>query len=226
MIKIFCLILPQIKISMIPEVIKSRMEVVGLTQAKLSEAIGCTPTQLSLFLKNEASLNRTALDKCFDILGISLTSISNRIELARCAAESLSSFPVEYIAEMSRAKMIETTGLNELLALPEVTKDEFEMMISSGIADYESTFQYFKSLVLQFRQLPSKITPKAATSSLNSLANTFIALPFLPLLGIGSAIGAAVSALAIKQFSFAKAVNNAWGPLLTLTMNLFDSSKK
>lgn len=211
---------------MIPEVIKSRMEVVGLTQAKLSEAIGCTPTQLSLFLKDEASLNRTALDKCFDILGISLTSVSNRIELARRVAGLLSSFPIEDIAKMSRAKMIETTGLKELLALPEVTKEEFEMMISSGIADYESTFQYFKSLVLQFRQLPSKITPKAASSSLNMLASSLIALPFLPLLGIGSVIGAAVGAFATKKDSFAKAVNNAWGPLLTLTMNLFDKDRK
>lgn len=211
---------------MIPEVIKSRMEVVGLTQAKLSEAIGCTPTQLSLFLKDEASLNRTALDKCFDILGISLTSVSNRIELARRVAGLLSSFPIEDIAKMSRAKMIETTGLKELLALPEVTKEEFEMMISSGIADYESTFQYFKSLVLQFRQLPSKITPKAASLSLNMLASSLIALPFLPLLGIGSVIGAAVGAFATKKDSFAKAVNNAWGPLLTLTMNLFDKDRK
>lgn len=211
---------------MIPEVIKSRMEVVGLTQAKLSEAVGCTPTQLSLFLKDEASLNRTSLDKCFDILGISLTSISNRIELARRVAELLSSFSIKRIAEMSRTSMIEVTGLKELLALPEVTKEEFEIMISSGIADYESTFQYFKSLVLQFRQLPSKITPKAASSSLNSLASSLIALPFLPLLGIGSVIGAAVGSLAARKDFYAKAVNNAWGPLLTLTLNLFDNNKK
>lgn len=211
---------------MLPEVIRSRMEVVGITQAKLSEAIGCTPTQLSFFLKDEASLNRIALDKCFDILGISLTSISNRIELARRVAELLSSSQIESIAEMSRARMIQLTGLKELLALPEVTKEEFEMMISSGVADYESTFQYFKSLVLQFRQLPSKITPKAATSSLNFLASSLIAMPFLPFLGIGSVIGAAVGALAIRKDSFAKAVNNAWGPLLTLTLNLFDYTKK
>lgn len=53
-----------------PEVIKDRMEVVGLTQAKLSEAAGCSSTQLSLFLKDEASLNSAALDKCFDTNGL------------------------------------------------------------------------------------------------------------------------------------------------------------
>lgn len=210
---------------MITEVIKSRMEVVGLTQAKLSEAIDCTPTQLSLFLKDEASLNRTALEKCFEILGISLSTISKRIDLARKTAESLTSYTIEDIARMNRDKMIQLTGFKELIALPEVTKEEFEMMISSGIADYESTFQYFKSLVLQFRQLPSKITPKAAVTSLNLLAGSLIALPFLPFLGIGTVIGAAVGALATRQTSFAKAVNNAWGPLLTLTMNLFDKSR-
>lgn len=211
---------------MITEVVKNRMEVVGLTQAKLSEAIGCTPTQLSLFLKEEASLNRAALDKCFDILGISLSTINKRIELARQTATILSTYSVEEIALMNRDKMIRITKLKEILALPEVTKEEFEMMISSGIADYESTFQYFKSIVLQFRQLPSKITPKAAATSLNKLASTLIALPFLPFLGIGTVIGAAVGAMATKQSSFAQAVNNAWGPLLTLTMNLFDKNRK
>ena len=211
---------------MIPEVIKSRMEVVGLTQAKLSETIGCTPTQLGLFLKDEASLNRTSLEKCFENLGIPLNSISRRIELAKLVAEKLSSYSIEDIAQMDRKKMIILTGLKDLIALPEVTKEEFETMISSGIADYESTFQYFKSLVLQFRQMPSKITPKAASTSLNLLATSLIALPFLPFLGIGTVIGAAVGALAIKHNSLAKAVNNAWGPLLTLTLNLFDKNKK
>ena len=207
------------------EVIKNRMEIVGLTQAKLSESIGCTPTQLSLFLKDEASLNRTSLEKCFEILGIPLNAISKRIELAKLAAEKLSSYSIEDIAQMTRAKMISTTGLNDLLALPEVTKEEFEKMIFSGIADHESTYQYFKSLVLQFRQMPAKITPKAASTSLNLLASSLITLPFLPFLGIGTVIGAAVGALATKQSSFAKAVNNAWGPLLTLTMNLFDQNR-
>lgn len=210
---------------MIPEVIKDRMEVVGLTQAKLSEAAGCSPTQLSLFLKDEASLNRTALDKCFDTLGISLTSISNRIRLARQVAKLLDSYSVEEIAALDRTKMIKITGLKELIALPEVTEDEFEMMVSSEIADYESTYPYFKSLVLHFRQLPSKITPKAVESSLNLLAGTLIALPFLPFLGIGTVIGAAVGALASKKISYAKAVGNAWGPLLTLTMSLLKKGK-
>lgn len=210
---------------MIPEVIKDRMEVVGLTQAKLSEAAGCSPTQLSLFLKDEASLNRAALDKCFDTLGISLTSISNRIRLARKVAKLLEKYSVEEIAVLDRAKMIKITGLKELIALPEVTEDEFEMMVSSEIADYESTYQYFKSLVLHFRQLPPKITPKAVESSLNLLAGTLITLPFLPFLGIGTVIGAAVGALASKKVSYAKAVGNAWGPLLTLTMSLFKGGK-
>lgn len=210
---------------MISEVIKDRMEVVGLTQAKLSEVVGCSATQLSLFLKDEASLNRASLDKCFETLGISLTAISNRIRMARQAAKLLDSYSVEEIAALDRAKMIKITGLEELIALPEVTKDEFEMMVTSGIADYEATYQYFKSLVLHFRQLPSKITPKAVESSLNLLAGALIALPFLPFLGIGTVIGAAVGALASKKVSYAKAVGNAWGPLLTLTMSLFKGGK-
>lgn len=207
---------------MINEIIKDRMEVVGLTQAKLSEAIGCTPTQLSLFLKGEASLNRIALDKCFVILGIPVENISRRIKLAKRTAQTLKSFSIEEVASMSRTDIIKNSNIKEIEAFPVVSREEFELMVSSGVADYESTFQYFKAIVLQFMQMPEKITPKTAETSLNLLAKSLIVLPFIPFVGSIVGMAAAVGALAMKKTFLSNAINNAWGPLLTLTFSLFE----
>lgn len=198
------------------------MEVIGLTQAKLSDSIGCTPTQLGLFLKNEASLNKDALDKCFRILGIPIESSLKRSKLAHKVATIMKGNSIELVASMSRDDMIRRTHISEIAAFPIVSKEEFELMVSSGVADYESTFQYFKALVLFFMQSPDKQTPKSAEKSLNALASVLIAVPFIPFLGVGTVIGAAIGALAVKKSFLSKAINTAWGPILTLAINIFD----
>lgn len=210
---------------MIEKVIKERMEVVGLTQSKLSQQIGCTPTQLSLFLRGEASLNRHSLDECFRVLGIQFDGISKRIELARRAAQLLQDVSLERVSNMDRQEMISRIGLHEIYALPDVSKCEFEKMVSSGIGDYEATYPYFKTLVLHFMKVSNGLTPKKAETALNALATTLIATPLIPVLGIGSIVGAAVGALAMSNKSFSKAIDNAWGPLTTLTINLFKNLK-
>ena len=211
---------------MIEKVIKDRMEVVGLTQAKLSQQIGCTPTQLSLFLRGNASLNRRSLDMCFRVLGIQFDGTSKRIELARRVAHLLHNTSLENVSTMNRQAMISQTGLQELYALPEVSECEFEIMVSSGVGDYEATYPYFKTLVLHFMKATNGLTPKKAEIALNTLAATLIATPLIPVLGIGSIVGAAVGALAMSNKSFSKAIDNAWGPLTTLTINLFKPLKK
>lgn len=210
---------------MIEKVIKDRMEVVGLTQSKLSQQIGCTPTQLSLFLRGDASLNRHSLDKCFKVLGIQFDDISKRIELARKVADQLRSMQLEVVSTMDRRTMIHQTGLQDLYALPEVSECEFETMVSSGVGNYEATYPYFRTLVLHFMKASNGLTPKKAETALNALAGTLIAAPLIPVLGIGSIVGAAVGALAISNKSLSKAIDNAWGPLTTLTINLFKPLK-
>lgn len=208
---------------MISEVIRDRMEVIGLTQAKLAEAIGCTPTQLSLFLKGEASLNRKALDKCFTVLGISFETLSKRITLAKKVADCFKGRPVKIIAEMSRDEMVARTKISDIKAFPEVTKEEFDIMVKSRVADYESTFQYFKAMVLYFMGSPEKQTPKTAEKSLIMLATALIAVPVINLFGIGTAIGAVVGALAAKKSFLRDIINTAWGPILAITYELFDN---
>lgn len=211
---------------MIEKVIKERMEVVGLTQSKLSQQIGCTPTQLSLFLRGEASLNRHSLDDCFRVLGIQFDGISKRIELARRAALLLQDITLERVSNMDRQEMVSLIGLHEIYALPDVSECEFETMVSSGVGDYEATYPYFRTLVLHFMKATNGITPKKAETALNTLVSTLIAAPLIPVLGIGSIVGAAVGALAMSNKSFSKAIDNAWGPLTTITINLFKPLKK
>lgn len=210
---------------MIEKVIKDRMEVVGLTQHKLAQSIGCTPTQLSLFLKGEASLNRVSLNRCFDVLGIKLNSISLRIELAKKVAAILQTYSVKEVVHMSRREMIDITKINEIEAFPEVTKREFDIMISTEVGNYESTFQYFKTLVLHYMESPDGFTPKRAEQSLSVLAGLLIATPFIPIIGVGSLIGAAVSAFAWSNTKASHTINNAWGPITTLAFNLFDKTE-
>lgn len=211
----------------IPDVIKDRMELAGMTQAKLAEHIDCTPTQLSLFLKGEASLNRMSLEKCFKTLGINLDATSKRIELAKEVAKALSAYTLEDVAQMSRAEMIRKSGAKQIEALPDLSKEQFELMISSGLADHEATYPYFKAMVLHLMQTGERLTPKSVEASFNVLAKSLISLPFIPLLGVGTIIGAAVGALAMnKKNHFAHAVNNVWAPLLTLAVNLFENELK
>lgn len=210
----------------IAETIKQRMEVVGWTQAKLAHEIDTTQNQLSLFLQGKSSLNITALNKCFDKLGIPLNGIRKRIELAKLAAQRLSSYTIEEISSMSRKEMIEKTGLESIRALPVVSKQEFEIMMESGIGDYEATFQYFKTLVLHFGQVPSNLTPKAVESSFSTLSKSLLAIPLISFFGIGSAIMAGAMALASKNSLFTKAVDNAWGAFTTLTDSIFEKENK
>ncbi|MDE5806871.1 MAG: helix-turn-helix domain-containing protein [Muribaculaceae bacterium] len=210
----------------IADTIKQRMEVVGWTQAKLAREIETTQNQLSLFLQGKSSLNITALNKCFDKLGVPLTGIGKRIELAKLAAKRLSSYSIEEISGMSRKEMIEKTSLESLRALPVVSKQEFEMMMESGVGDYEATFQYFKTLVLHFGQVSSSLTPKTVENSLSVLSKSLLALPLISFFGIGSAIMAGAMALASKNSLFTKAVDNAWGTLTTLTDSIFEKENK
>lgn len=215
---------------MIEKLIKERMQVIGMTQAKLAEMVGCTPTQLGLFLKSEASLNRESLDKCLKVVGINLDVDLKRIETARLAASRLADIPLSEIKNMGRHTMAKITQLDALECLPDPNEAEFEKMVSSGIIDYEATFPFFKSLVLHFRNIgENNPTPKTVQTSLETIAK---AMPFgasaaavasasmfggtlLPISLIGFAIGTLMNSKV-----YAKAATNAWAPLLTITKGL------
>lgn len=213
---------------MIEQLIKERMQTIGLTQAKLAELSGCTPTQMGLFLKSEASLNRETLDKCLNVLGVDLNINLKRLDVARQAAEKLLDLPIEEIKNMGKHTMVKVTGVSEIECLPDPNEVEFEKMVSSGIIDYEGTFPFFKSLVLHFHNLNNvNSTPKTVQNSLESIVKK------LPVAGAGvamaaglmpSLIGIAIGALMTSPV-YSKAASNSWAPFLTITKGLFNNQK-
>lgn len=213
---------------MIEQLIKERMQTIGLTQAKLAEMSGCTPTQMGLFLKSEASLNHDTLDKCLKVLGVDLNINIKRLEVARQAAEKLLDLPIEEIKNMGKHTMVKVTGISEIECLPDPNESEFEKMVSSGIYDYEGTFPFFKALVLHFRNLCNvNSTPKTVQNSFETITKQ-ISLSATGLASAGiamaaglmpSLIGVAIGALMTSSI-YAKAATNSWAPLLTITKGL------
>ena len=59
------------------------MELAGLTQSKLAEAIDTSQSQVALFLKGRSSLNKDSLEKCFTLLGINVDIYGARFDLAQ-----------------------------------------------------------------------------------------------------------------------------------------------
>lgn len=208
---------------MIERLIKERMQVVGLTQAKLAEMAQCTPTQMGLFLKSEASLNRESLDRSLQVVGIDLNINLNRIECAKKAAIKLKDFSNDRIKLMTQSEMAQFTNLSGIEFLPNPSEKEFEGMIISEICDYEATFPFFKALVLHFHNLGlDNPTPKKVQSSLESIVRGIpVATGAAVLAGVMpiSLIGMAIGALMSSRI-YHKAANNAWAPLLSITKNL------
>ena len=199
------------------------MQVVGLTQAKLAEVAKCTPTQMGLFLKSEASLNRESLDRSLQVVGVDLNINLNRIDYAKRAAVKLKDYTSDEIRLMSQQNMVKATELPGIKFLPNPNETEFEGMISSEICDYEATYPFFKALVLHFHNLGAENpTPKRVQSSLESIvrgipvaAGAAVLAGVMPISIIGMAIGALMGSRI-----YSKAANNAWAPLLSITKNL------
>lgn len=213
---------------MIEKLIKERMLTIGLTQAKLAEMSGCTPTQMGLFLKSEASLNREALDKCLQVLGVDLEVCIRRLEIARQAAIKLADIEIGEIKCMGKQTMAKMTNISAIECLPNPSESEFEKMVSSGIIDYEGTFPFFKSLVLHFHNLNNvNSTPKTVQNSLETIVKN------LPAAGAGvamaaglmpSLVGIAIGALMMSSV-YAKAATNSWAPFLSITKSLYNNQK-
>lgn len=216
---------------MVEQLIKQRMELAGVTQAKLAEASDCTPSQMGLFLKGKSTLNRESFDKCLQYVGIDLSIQSKRIETALEVAKNLKGFSKEAISEMSQKEMTEKSGISAVLALPDVEYGKFVEMVKSGIVDYESTFPYFKSLVLHFHNVGEKVTARTAENSFNNILGLLPLGAMFPIMG-AALIGGILSPLGMvmgKLFenkTFPKSAISAWTPLLTITYSLLKNKSK
>lgn len=209
---------------MIEQVIKKRMELAGITQASLAESSGTTPSQMGLFLKGKATLNRETLDKCLESLGINLNIQKKRAELASQVALKLKNLSLEEIKSLTKEEMAKLSGFDKIVALPDVDLKEFENMVKSGIVDYESTFPFFKVLVMHYHYTGTKITGRTAKDSFNTIislsAGAFVS-GAVGLIGglLLSPIAMAANKLLDKKILSQSSIN-AWTPFLTMTYNL------
>ncbi len=207
------------------------MELSGVTQAQMSEICGTSPSQLGLFLKGKASLNRESLDKCLEAVGLDMTILVKRFETAAQTAEMLADYSNEAIAMMSREEMAEATGIEIIKLLPDASAEEYEKMISSGIVDIESTYPFFKVLVMHLKNGGSKFTASSVKDSLNSImgvAAVGAVAGAAALFGVAgmllSPLAMAVQGLA-KKHIFKSTSINSWTPLVTLGYEILKRKK-
>lgn len=212
---------------MIEIVIKKRMALAGLTQARLAEMSECTANQMGLFLKGAGFLNRTSLEKCLSILGVRLDIYDKRYNIAEQAALKLKGYKNDDIIVMSKERMVEITGIKEISSLFDVSENELDKIVSSGIIDYEGTYPYFKAMVLHLIGIGDKSTPKTVEISFTKLLTMFAIAPVIPIIGITSVIGIATGLLLGNKF-YSLLPANALTPLLVLTKQILkkNSSNK
>lgn len=185
-----------------------------MTQAKMAEVIGTTPSQTGLFLKDKASLNKDALDKCFHIIGLSIESSEKRFILAKAIAGQLKSKSLKKIAEMTKEEMIKETGKKELVAFSDVS---FETCICSGLVDPESTFQYFKTLVLYFWTMKDteKVTPSSSKRGVETLIKELTDINLTTVIDPTTSL---IMNLAENKPYIIPFISNAWGILSAITI--------
>lgn len=208
---------------MVEEIVKNRMSLAGLTQAKLAEMSDCTATQMGLFLKGAGFLNKTSFEKCMAVLGVRLDIYDKRFQLAQKAALKLKGLKSDEVIAMPKSEMASVTGIPEISSLFDVSEEELDNIVSSGIVDYEGTYPYFKAMVLHLMQVGEKASPKSVEKSFSKLAAACVIAPAIvpafPILGIASAIGIATGLL-LGNKKYSSLSSNALTPLMVLTKQI------
>ena len=143
----------------------------GMSQAQFAECVSATPSQMGLFLREKGSLSIECLNKSLDLVGVNLSLYSKRNTLAKEVASLLKSKNVSSIENWTKQDLAVFTQNEAIALLFDVqTKEEYIELEKSGIIDVESTFPFFKALVLYFMTLDSeKPTASRAKKALASL---------------------------------------------------------
>ena len=211
--------------------INNRKKLVGLTNEKLAELIGTNPAQVSLFLRGKGMLSGECLQKCLDVLGIDTGIYTRRFELALSVADCLrGKYKLSQIATMSKSEMVEATGKQQIRQLLDVDKNGFEKIREGGIVDFESTYPFFRSMVIQLVETCGKTSTVSVTNSWGSIAKEM-----LPIIGATAAMGilAATSFFKIgsiaalgAQKMFTHGLSCGVDALVDLTTNILSAKKK
>lgn len=157
----------------IVEIIQTRLDSMGTSQAQFAKCISATPNQMGIFLKGKGSLSTESLNKSLEFVGVNLSLYSKRTTLAREVAEYLILSGVSSIDNWSKNELATFTKRDCISLLFDVKSEkEYEELEKSGIIDVESTFPYFKALVSYYMLLDKeKPTASQAKHALESLVD-------------------------------------------------------
>lgn len=174
---------------MLEQIVKTRMTLLGLSQKDLAEKANLTTAQISSFYNGKA-LSQKSLESIFSILEINMSIYEKRYELAMEVADILRSHGIseEEIISMSKKKMATISGKKEVMLFFDIKEDDYDASIESGIVDYESTFVFFKAMVLQMVACKGKFSPSSYLSSWNTLTSSK-ALKTAGFMTLGAAVG-------------------------------------
>jgi len=200
------------------------MDLIGKTNAEVANAIGCSSTQLGIFLNGKGFLNQKALEKCLELTGINLNLYQHRFDVACEVAQKLINLNVDVsqAVEMSQQEMTSESGVQEVMSFLDVSNGEkFDEIYNNEIVDVESTFPYFKIIVLQLMQSGLKTTPKKAEKALDDLAKIFSNVNFV-LMGV-STISFLVGNLFFKNSTYNRNATSFMSSIFTLAKSLFNN---
>lgn len=210
--------------------INNRKKLVGLTNEKLAELIGTNPAQVSLFLRDKGMLSGECLQKCLDVLGIDTGIYSRRFELASNVADCMrGKFTVAQIATMSKTEMVNVTGKSQIEQLLDVDRNTFDKIREEGIVDFESTYPFFRSMVIQLVETCGKTSTVSVINSWGSIAKEM-----LPIIGGVAVMGILaatnffkIGSMAIldTKKTLAHGFNSGIDALVDLTRNILNNKK-
>lgn len=155
----------------IVNIIQSRLEIMGMSQAQFAECVSATPSQIGIFLKEKGSLTTESLNKGLDLVGVNLSMYSSRNALAKEIATLLASKNVSSIDNWSKTDLAMFSQRKEILLFFDVeTEEQYLNMAKSGLIDIESTFPFFKALISYYMKLDGvKPTASKAKQALTNL---------------------------------------------------------
>lgn len=158
------------------EIIKQMIPLTGMSQTQVAESVGISKSQLSQYLNGNASANKDVLDKLLSLTGIHLDTYAKRVELATKVAKSLktANMDAQAVKEMSKEEMAAKSGCPEVECFFDVTKEQLQKILDSGLIECQTTFPYFKALVLvamgQGEKKDEPLTAKDVNQSWDNIA--------------------------------------------------------
>lgn len=180
--------------SVIRETIIKRAEMLGITQKEFAEHTGTTASQTNMFWKGISTLGQNKLDEAFKTLEIDISKYSNRNELAQKTAAILISkgYTAGQAKRFRQSELASIVGEPAIKTFFNIDSQLIDELITSPYVDFESTFIFFKAMVVQIMAANGKTTKLTYQNSWKelipaSLVVAGLGLALFPIAGIGIA---------------------------------------